>query len=160
MQVAKDKVVAIDYTLKDDEGTVLDSSEGREPLAYIHGAGNIIPGLERALEGKQAGDNVSVRVDPAEAYGERDDALTQAVPMQMFQGVENVEAGMRFQAQTSSGVQVVTVTKVEGDQVTVDANHPLAGVPLNFDVNVREVREATAEELSHGHVHGPGDHDH
>jgi FKBP-type peptidyl-prolyl cis-trans isomerase SlyD len=160
MQVAKDKVVSIDYTLTDDGGSVLDTSEGRPPLAYLHGAGNIIPGLEKALEGKQAGEQVAVRVAAAEAYGERDDALAQDVPMTMFQGVERVEPGMRFQAQTSSGMQVVTVTKVEGDSVTVDANHPLAGKPLNFDVNVVEVRDATDEELTHGHVHGEEGHDH
>lgn len=160
MQVAKDKVVSIDYTLTDDEGSVLDTSKGRAPLAYLHGAGNIIPGLEKALEGKQAGEQVNVRVAPAEAYGERDEALSQDVPMDMFQGVDNVEPGMRFQAQTSAGVQVVTVTKVENGTVTVDGNHPLAGKPLNFDVNVVDVREATEEELTHGHVHGPEGHEH
>lgn len=160
MQVAKDKVVSIDYTLTDDEGSVLDTSKGRAPLAYLHGAGNIIPGLEKALEGKQAGEQVAVRVPAAEAYGERDDALAQEVPLEMFQGVESIEPGMRFQAQTSAGVQVVTVTKVEGESVTVDGNHPLAGKPLNFDVNVVEVRDATDEELAHGHVHGPEGHDH
>lgn len=160
MQVAKDKVVAIDYTLTDDEGAVLDTSQGREPLAYLHGSGNIIPGLEKALEGKQAGDKLNVRIDAADAYGERDDALTQEVPLEMFQGVEQIEEGMRFQAQTSAGVQVVTVTKVEAQTVTVDGNHPLAGKPLTFDVNVVEVRDATGEELEHGHVHGPGGHEH
>ncbi len=160
MQVAKDKVVSIDYTLTDDGGSVLDTSKGRAPLAYLHGAGNIIPGLEKALEGKQAGEQVSVRVPAAEAYGEWDEALTQEVPLEMFQGVEQIEPGMRFQAQTSAGVQIVTVTKVENGQVTVDGNHPLAGKPLNFDVNVIDVRDATAEELAHGHVHGPGGHDH
>ena len=160
MQVAKDKVVSIDYTLTDDEGTVLDSSQGREPLAYLHGSGNIIPGLEKALEGKQAGDKLNVRVDAADAYGERDDALTQDVPLSMFQGVDQIEEGMRFQAQTSAGVQVVTVTRVSGDSVTVDGNHPLAGKPLTFDVNVVEVRDASGEELEHGHVHGEGGHAH
>src|SRR5699024_1760339 len=120
-------------------------------------AGNIIPGLEKALEGKQAGEQVAVRVPAAEGYGERDDALMQDVPMEMFQGVEQVEPGMRFQAQTSAGVQIVTVTKIDDSQVTVDGNHPLAGTPLNFDVNVVEVRDATEEELTHGHVHGPDD---
>jgi FKBP-type peptidyl-prolyl cis-trans isomerase SlyD len=160
MQVAKDKVVAIDYTLTDDGGTVLDTSQGREPLVYLHGAGNIIPGLEKALEGKQAGDQMDVRVAAAEAYGERNPELSQDVPKEMFQGVDNIEEGMRFQAQTSAGVQVVTVTKVEGDTVTVDGNHPLAGKPLNFDVKVVEVRDASGEELEHGHVHGAGGHEH
>lgn len=130
------------------------------PLAYLHGAGNIIPGLEKALEGKQVGEQITVRVPAAEAYGERDDALAQVVPLEMFQGVERVEPGMRFQAQTSAGVQVVTVSKVEGDSVTVDGNHPLAGKPLNFAVNVIDVRDATEDELAHGHVHGPDDDDH
>jgi FKBP-type peptidyl-prolyl cis-trans isomerase SlyD len=129
-------------------------------LAYLHGSGNIIPGLEKALEGKQAGDKLNVRVDAADAYGERDDALTQDVPLSMFQGVDQIEEGMRFQAQTSAGVQVVTVTRVSGDSVTVDGNHPLAGKPLTFDVNVVEVRDASGEELEHGHVHGEGGHAH
>lgn len=158
MQVAKDKVVSIDYTLTDNEGSVLDTSEGRAPLAYLHGAGNIIPGLEKALEGRQAGEQLTVYVSAAEAYGERDDALTQVVPMDMFQGIDQIKPGMRFQAQTSAGMQVVTVAKVDGDQVTIDGNHPLAGKPLNFAVNVVDVRDATADELAHGHVHGPDEH--
>jgi FKBP-type peptidyl-prolyl cis-trans isomerase SlyD len=160
MHVAKDKVVSIDYTLTDDQGSVLDSSKGRAPLAYLHGSGNIIPGLEKALEGKQPGEQISVHVPAAEAYGERDESLSQDVPMDMFQGVDQVEPGMRFQAQTSAGVQVVTVTKVQDGTVTVDGNHPLAGKPLNFDVNVVDVRDATEEELTHGHVHGAEGHEH
>lgn len=154
MQVAKDTVVAIDYTLKDNDGTVLDASQQGQPLEYLHGAGNIIPGLEKALEGKEPGDDVSVTVAPAEAYGERNDDLQQEVPRDLFQGVDHVEAGMRFQAQTQQGTQVVTVTSVQDDTVTVDANHPLAGQTLNFEVNVSSVREATDEERQHGHVHG------
>lgn len=154
MQIAKDKVVAIDYTLKDDEGSVLDTSEGKQPLTYLHGANNIIPGLERALEGKGAGEEVSVRVEPGEAYGERRDELMQQVPRDMFQGVEELQVGMQFQASGQDGQgTVVTVTAIEGEQVTVDANHPMAGVALNFDVTVREVRDATSEEVEHGHAH-------
>lgn len=160
MQVAKDKVVTIDYTLTDSEGTLLDSSEGREPLAYLHGANNIIPGLEKALEGKASGDSLKVTVEPKEGYGERDDNLQQEVPKEMFEGVDQVQPGMQFQAQTPAGTQIVTVKQVEDQTVTVDANHPLAGVTLNFQVDVREVREASSEELSHGHPHGPGGHDH
>lgn len=159
MHVAKDKVVSIDYTLTDAQGAVLDTSKGRAPLAYLHGAGNIIPGLEKALEGKQAGEHVNVQVPAAEAYGERDESLSQEVPKDMFQGVDHVEPGMRFQAQTSAGVQVVTVTEVADDTVTVDGNHPLAGKQLTFDVDVVEVRDATDEELTHGHVHGADGHD-
>jgi FKBP-type peptidyl-prolyl cis-trans isomerase SlyD len=154
MQIAKDRVVAINYTLKDDAGKVLDASPDGQPLQYLHGAGNIIPGLEKALEGKSEGDSLSVTVPPEDGYGERDDNLQQSVSRELFQGVESVEPGMRFQAQTQAGVQVVTVTAVEGDSVTVDANHPLAGQALNFDVSVETVREASSEELEHGHVHG------
>ncbi len=154
MQIAKDKVVAIDYTLKDDDGSVLDTSEGKQPLAYLHGNGNIIPGLEKALEGKSAGEELSVRIEPAEAYGERRDELTQVVPREMFQGVDNLEVGMQFQAGGGDdGGQIVTIAAIEGEQVTVDANHPMAGVALNFDVKVVEVRDATDDEVEHGHAH-------
>lgn len=161
MQVAKDKVVAIDYTLTNNQGQVIDSSQGKAPLAYLHGKGNIIPGLEKELEGKAVGDNLKVAIKPEEGYGMHDPKMVQAVPKTAFKGVPEIKAGMQFQAQGPGGqTRIVTVTKVEGDNVTVDANHPLAGQTLNFDVTVREVREASAEELSHGHVHGPGGHQH
>jgi FKBP-type peptidyl-prolyl cis-trans isomerase SlyD len=161
MQIAQDKVVLIHYTLTDDGGKVLDSSSGGDPLAYLHGQGNIIPGLEKALEGKQAGDKLNVRVEPAEGYGVRDDSLVQQVPRRAFGSVSKVEPGMQFHAQSAQGqMRVVTVTHVKGDMVTVDANHPLAGEVLVFDVEVAEVRDATGEELEHGHVHGPGGHHH
>jgi FKBP-type peptidyl-prolyl cis-trans isomerase SlyD len=161
MQIAQDKVVLIHYTLRNDAGDVLDTSSGGDPLAYLHGQGNIIPGLEKALEGRQAGDTLNVAVEPAEGYGERDDALIQQVPRRAFSGVQNVQPGMQFHAQTSQGhTRVVTVTRVVGDMVTVDGNHPLAGEKLHFEVEVTDVREASAEELEHGHVHGPGGHDH
>ncbi|WP_421620773.1 FKBP-type peptidyl-prolyl cis-trans isomerase [Alkalilimnicola ehrlichii] len=150
MQVAKDRVVSIDYTLKDTEGTLLDSSEGRGPLAYLHGAGNIIPGLEQALEGQNSGDSVEVTIEPGDAYGERDDNLIQDVPKQMFDSVEKVEPGMQFQAQTPNGTQVITVREVGDEMVKVDANHPLAGVTLNFDVKVIDVRDASSEEVENG----------
>lgn len=154
MQIAQNTVAAIDYTLKDDAGEVLDSSEGREPLNYLHGAGNLIPGLEQALEGSTEGDSLQVTVSPEEGYGTRSEELVQAVPMDAFAGVDEVEAGMRFQATDDQGnVRVVTVTDVADDQVTVDANHPLAGQQLHFDVSVVEVREASSEEIEHGHVH-------
>lgn len=153
MQIEKNAVVAIDYTLRDTEGEVLDASPEGQPLQYLHGAGNIIPGLEKALEGKTAGEDLDVNIPPEDAYGERDDRLQQDVPLSMFEGVDNVEAGMRFQAQTQSGTQVVTVAAVSGDSITVDANHPLAGQTLNFKVKVSDVREASDEELEHGHVH-------
>lgn len=160
MQIAKHKVVSIDYTLTDTQGTVLDSSQGRGPLAYIHGMGNIIPGLETALEGKAPGDNLSVTVEPAQGYGERNEDLQQDVSRDLFEGVDRVEVGMQFQADGPQGPQVVTVRDVQTDTVTVDANHPLAGVTLNFDVTVVDVREATKEEMDHGHIHGPEGHSH
>lgn len=161
MQVAKHKVVTIDYTLTDDEGTVLDTSEGGEPLAYIHGVGNLIPGLEEALEGLSPGDAVRVSVPPEKAYGEIHDHLRQSVPRSRFDTEDEIEVGMMFHTPAEGGgMQVVRVVAVETEHVTVDANHPLAGQNLNFAVRVADVREATAEELDHGHVHGPGGHHH
>ncbi len=161
MQISKDKVVTIDYTLTNDQGQVLDTSSGREPLTYMQGVGNLIPGLERELEGKSAGDQVNVTIQPADGYGERDDRLVQAVPRSAFQGVDRIEPGMQFQGQAPNGQRtIVRVIEVGDDTVTIDANHPLAGVALNFDVTIREVREATQEEKDHGHAHGPGGHAH
>jgi len=160
MKIAHEKVVSIHYTLTNGEGTVLDSSSGGHPLAYLHGFGNIIPGLENALEGKAAGDKLQVTVDPEQGYGARDERLVQAVPRSAFKGVDELAPGMQFQAQGPQGTRLVVVTQVADDVVTVDANHPLAGQTLHFDVEVSEVRDATSEELEHGHVHGPGGHHH
>ena len=160
MLVARDMVVTIHYTLKNDAGEVLDSSAGGEPLAYIHGSGNIIIGLEEALEGKAAGERIAVAIPAAKAYGEHDRALVQQVPRRAFQSGGDVKAGMRFTAQTEQGPRQVVVTRIAGDMVTVDGNHPLAGQALNFDVEIAEVRAASEQELAHGHVHGPGGHDH
>lgn len=155
MQAEKDRVVAIDYTLKNDDGDVLDSSQGKEPLAYIHGHGNIINGLENALAGKGQGDHVDVSVVPAEAYGEYNDELIMEVPRERFQGIEDIQPGMQFQAQAQNGAtQIVTVKEVKDESVAVDGNHPLAGQTLHFSVDVVSVREAEKEELEHGHVHG------
>lgn len=159
MQVAQNAVVSIHYTLTNDGGEILDASRG-EPLVYLHGAGNLIPGLEAALQGKQAGDKIDVRIEPAQAYGERDDRLVQQVPRRSFQGVKDIQPGMRFQAQGPQGPTSVTITRVVGDMVTVDGNHPLAGEHLNFKVEIAEVRAASEEEIAHGHVHGPGGHHH
>lgn len=153
MQVQDNTVVSIDYKLTDDAGEVLDSSEGREPLAYLHGAGNIIPGLEDALAGKAQGDSLSVDVEPAQGYGEHDTALVEEVSRDLFQGVDEIEVGMQFQAATEHGTHVVTVTQIADDAVTIDANHPLAGQNLHFDVTIVEVREATETEIEHGHPH-------
>lgn len=160
MQIAADKVVQIHYTLTNDEGEVLDSSEGQEPLAYLHGFGNIIPGLESALTGRGVGDKFQVTIPPEEAYGLRDDDLVQAAPRSAFQGVPEVLPGMQFHAESPEGVQLVTVIDVDGDNVILDGNHPMAGITLNFDVEVTDIREATAEELDHGHVHDPHGHHH
>lgn len=160
MKVAADAVVLIHYTLKDDAGKVIDSSSGGEPLAYIQGHGNLVPGLEKALEGKADGDKVVVSLAPADGYGTRNDSLVQRVPKRSLQGAGEIRKGMQFQAQTEEGMRVFTVTGIVGDMVSLDGNHPLADQTLNFDVEVVSVREATAEELEHGHVHGAGGHHH
>lgn len=160
MKVAENAVVVIDYTLTNNEGEVIDTSDGAGPLAYLQGFGNIIDGLEEALVGKEAGDKVKASIEPAKAYGERHAEMEQEVPKELFGGVENIELGMQFESETDDGPVMVTVVAITEEMVTVDGNHPLAGVHLNFDVTVREVREATAEELEHGHVHGDGGHHH
>ncbi len=160
MKIAKNKVVSIDYVLTDAKGEVLDKSSKGRPLAYIQGAGNIIPGLAKAREGTGAGDSFKAQIPHKEAYGERDDELLQVIPKSDFGGISDLKVGMELEAESEDGVRIITVIKIEGDQVTVDGNHPLAGVDLTFDVNVVEVRDATSEELSHGHVHGPGGHHH
>jgi FKBP-type peptidyl-prolyl cis-trans isomerase SlyD len=160
MEIEKNKVVSIDYKLTGSDGQVIDSSEGRDPLAYLHGNGNIVSGLEEALEGKATGDEVRVSVPPEKGYGTRDEAKMVEVSKDKLQGAAEINPGMQFQAQTPNGPQIFTVSKVEESSVTLDANHPLAGATLNFDVTVRDVRDATTEEVSHGHVHGPGGHQH
>lgn len=160
MEIADRCVASFHYTLTNTQGEVLDSSSGGDPMAYLHGQGNIISGLEKALTGKKAGDKLDVTVAPADAYGERRLELIQQVPMTAFQGVPEVKPGMAFTAQSNQGPMRVTVTAVNDDQVTVDGNHPLAGETLKFSVEIAEVREASAEELEHGHVHGPGGHQH
>ncbi|UOO88530.1 peptidylprolyl isomerase [Vitreoscilla massiliensis] len=159
MTVENGKVVSFHYTLTNAQGDVLDQSQD-QPMPYLHGAGNIIPGLEKELTGKKVGDKLTVKVPAAEAYGEYHEQLVNDVPREAFQGVDQIEPGMQFQANTPEGVQVITVKAVNGDQVTVDANHPLAGQDLNFDVEIVDVRDATEEESAHGHVHGAGGHHH
>lgn len=156
MTIADKSVVSIHYTLTNDEGEVLDSSEGHAPLDYIQGLGNIIPGLEKALAGKAVGDKLKVVVEAADAYGEFDPQLVQELPRSMFEGVDEIEVGMAFHAQTGQGMQVVEVMAVEADTVTINGNHALAGQRLHFDVEVTAIREATDNELAHGHVHGEG----
>lgn len=160
MTIAKHKVVSIDYKLTDRQGQVLDSSEGKEPLAYLHGVGGIIPGLESALEGKATGDELTIKIDPEEAYGPKRDELIQDLPKNMFPEDAQVQVGMHFKAETQAGEQMFRVVDVDEETVKVDANHPLAGMELTFDVAVKEVRDATAEEIDHGHVYGSGAHEH
>ncbi|HEC18494.1 MAG TPA: peptidylprolyl isomerase [Gammaproteobacteria bacterium] len=160
MTIADNKVVTLNYTLTDDEGTVIDKSDDGS-FQYLHGASNIIPGLENALSGKAEGDELKVTVSPEEGYGERDDARKETVPREMFPADTEIEPGMQFHAEGPQGQMItVTVVEVNDDTVTVDGNHPLAGVQLNFDVQVVGVRDASAEELEHGHVHGPEGHQH
>ena len=156
MQIANGTVVAIDYILKDDNEKLLDQSQPDQPLIYLHGHKNIIPGLESALLGKTKGEGIEVRVAPVDGYGETNPELEQIIPHDRFQGVESLEVGMQFQANTDQGPISVHVLKVEDDDVTVDGNHPLAGMYLNFSVNVRSIRAATKEEISNGHVHQGG----
>lgn len=160
MQISENTVVAFHYTLTNNAGETIDSSLQRgEPLSYLHGHGNIIPGLEKALLGKSSGDKLNVTVTPEEGYGERHDQLIQDVPASAFDGADgNLQPGMQFQAETEAGPRLFTITAVDGDQVTVDGNHPLAGETLTFDVEITDVREATEEEQSHGHAHGPEGH--
>jgi FKBP-type peptidyl-prolyl cis-trans isomerase SlyD len=160
MQIANRHAVTFHYTLTDDAGNVIDSSDGREPLAYIHGEGHIVPGLEKALEGRSVGDQFKVDVAPEEGYGVRHDELVQVVPKAAFQGVEDLQPGMQFQGRNDQGSINVTVSKIEGDNVTVDGNHPLAGQTLHFAVEITGVRDASEEELAHGHIHGEGGHHH
>ena len=160
MKISKNKVVSIHYTLRNDAGEVLDSSVNAQPLYFLQGFGNIIPGLENALEEKEAGDKINVSIPPAEAYGHRNDNLIQDVPKDKFQEPDQIQQGSQVQIQTNHGVRGAVISKIDGDMVTLDMNHPLADMTLHFDVEVVEVREASEEEISHGHVHGPGGHHH
>jgi len=153
MTISHHKVVTIDYTLKNAQGEVLDSSEGQDPLVYLHGAENIVVGLERELEGKTVGDSLKTVVSPEDGYGVRNEEMVAAVPSEMFESDMDIEVGMSFQAETDQGVQVVNIVAVNDEEVTVDGNHPLADEVLHFDVTVRAIREATSDELEHGHVH-------
>ncbi|MGH1431005.1 MAG: FKBP-type peptidyl-prolyl cis-trans isomerase [Neptuniibacter sp.] len=161
MQIAEKQVVSIHYTLKDSEGNILDSSNGQEPLPFLCGANNIVPGLENALLGKSVGDKLDVVVQPEEGYGEVRADLVQKVDRANFQGIDDIQVGMQFMAEAPWGQQPVTVTKVEDDGVTLDGNHPLAGQVLAFSVEVTEIRAAKEDEMQHGHVHTEGcDHQH
>ena len=159
MKIEKDRVVRFHYTVSEQGQPALESSEGNEPLAILAGRGDIIPGLDRAMEGHEAGDQFGVDVAAADAYGEKRDNLSQRVPKKHF-GAQRLEPGMQVVLNTNFGPRAVTIQKVGMSVVDVDLNHPMAGKDLHFDINVVEVREATAEELEHGHVHGEGGHHH
>ncbi len=166
MKIEKNVVASLAYKVMLEDGVVVDQSTTEAPLDYLHGHNNLITGLEKELEGKVAGDKFSTTVAPDDAYGEHNDALVQRVPAEVFQGVDQIEVGMRFLADTDQGPIPVEVTEVDGDEVVVDGNHMLAGQTLTFEVEVVAVREATAEEIEHGHIHQAGgccgghDHDH
>jgi FKBP-type peptidyl-prolyl cis-trans isomerase SlyD len=158
MQITNNTAVSIHYTLTDDTGETIDSSVGGEPMVYLHGSGNIITGLEKALHNKNAGEKFTVRIEPTDAYGEFNDEMIQVVSREMFDGIDKIEVGMQFHTSANSGSGIITVIGVDGDDVTIDGNHPMAGQALNFDVEVVSVRLATKDELSHGHIHGAGCH--
>lgn len=160
MKIDKDRVVGIEYTLKGDDGEVIDENVGSEPLHYLHGHGNIVPGLESALLGKLSGESVSVSLDPEQGYGERDEKLVFGVPRKELPDDMEPEVGLMLRLQSPSGSEMIAqIAKVTEEAITLDGNHPLAGQGLNFEVKVLEVRAASADELTHGHVHTPG-HDH
>jgi FKBP-type peptidyl-prolyl cis-trans isomerase SlyD len=160
MQITSGTVVVFDYTLTDDDGDIIDSSAGGDPLAFIQGEGQIVPGLEKAMEGKKAGDSFKVSVEPAEGYGLHDPENITVVPADQIEGGDELEEGMQLHTEGEFGEQTVIITKIEGNEVTIDGNHPLAGMTLHFDIAIRDVRQATKEEMDHGHVHGPGGHHH
>lgn len=160
MKVGKNMVVSLNYTLKNSEGQVLDTSEGREPLVYLHGAGNLIPGLEAQIEGHEKGAVLDIVVEPEHAYGNRRDDLYRVVPKSGFQGNEEMQVGMQVQLETDQGLAIASISAIEGEEVTLDMNHPLADMQLHFNVDIVDLREATEDEISHGHVHGPGGHHH
>ncbi len=160
MRIEDKKIVVMNYTLTTDDGEVLDQSNDGS-FAYLHGADNIIAGLENALTGKTVGDTLNVKVLPADGYGERNDEMVQVVGKEMFESDEGLEVGSQFHAEGPDGQPVmITVAAIEGDDITIDGNHPLAGVNLNFDVSIIDIRDASEEEISHGHVHGPDGHHH
>jgi len=157
LMIGPNSVVSMHYTLKNDAGEIIDSSEGKAPMVYLHGANNLIPGLEAELTGKSSGATFSASIPPDQAYGEFNEDFIQVINKSMFEGVDAVEVGMSFIAQGEGGAQrQVRVTEVSGDDVTIDANHPLAGLTLHFEVEVVDVREGTPQEIEHGHVHAGG----
>lgn len=160
MSIGKDKVVQFHYTLKDEQGQELESTRGDEPMAYLHGHGNILAGLEQALEGKAAGDTFSITLAPKDAYGERVATDLQRLSLKRLHGAKKWQPGMSAIVETDQGYRQVTVVKVGKFNADVDVSHPLAGKTLTFDVEVVDLRDATKEEIEHGHAHGVGGHHH
>lgn len=161
MKITTNSVVSLDYTLKNNNGEILDTSNGRAPLVYLHGVGALIPGLEAEIEGMEKGGKKSVTVQPEQAYGLKSDDLLHVVPANGFQGdINELQIGLQVQLDTEQGPAIATISKIENDEVTLDLNHPLAGEVLNFEIEVVEVRTATPDEIAHGHVHGEGGHHH
>ena len=160
MNIAEKSVVSMHYTLTDEAGKIIDSSSGGDPLVYLHGGGSIIPGLEEALTGKKEGEKLSVTVPPEKGYGPRDERKVQRIPKSQFPDPERLTPGMQFQVSSKQGPMILTVARIEDAEVVVDGNPELAGQTLHFEVEILEVREATEDELSHGHAHGPGGHHH
>jgi FKBP-type peptidyl-prolyl cis-trans isomerase SlyD len=160
MQIGRNKVVTIDFTMYGEDNEVLETSKDDAPLVYMHGIGELPDGLENELEGQSAGFELDVTLEPADAYGEYDESLVQAVPREQFEDIDDIEVGMRFEAETEEGPRVVRVVRLEDDEVVVDANEPYAGHKVRFEVKVLGVREASEEEIEHGHVHGAdGEHE-
>lgn len=160
MKIEKDRVVSLAYQVRTEDGVLVDESPVSAPMDYLHGRGALIPGLENALEGRQAGDSFDIDIGADDAYGQYNDNLVQRVPKEAFVGVDELQPGMRFLADTDQGPVPVEITEVGDDYVVVDGNHMLAGQNLKFHVDVVAVREATEEERQHGHVHGAHDHEH
>lgn len=158
MQIVNNTAVSIHYVLTNDKGEEIDSTDGGDPLVYLHGHGNIISGLEKALHNREVGDKFTIRIEPAEAYGEFSNDMIQVVSRDMFDGIDQLEVGMQFHAAVNTGSSVITVTKIDGDDITIDGNHPMAGQALNFEIEVVNVRMATKDEVTHGHIHGAGCH--
>ncbi|MCK5820830.1 MAG: peptidylprolyl isomerase [Bacteroidales bacterium] len=160
MKIEKNKVVSMHYTLKDDKGEIMDTSEGKSPLSFIQGNGQLIPGLESQLEGKEKEVKMQVTIAPADAYGEFREDMVFKVGKEGFKGEEELQVGMQVEVELEQGKSIAVVSSIEGEKVTLDLNHPLAGQTLHFDVEIMDVRDATEEELSHGHAHGEGGHQH
>ena len=160
MDIQDGVVIGMHYTLKNDAGDVLDTSDGQDPMHFLYGFGNIISGLETAIGGKSVGDKLEVALEPADGYGERDDALQQKVPRSDFEGIDDIQVGARFQAETENGHIPIRIIAIEEDTITVDGNHELAGERLHFSVSIESVREAEEDEIAHGHVHGEHGHHH